>query len=87
MSDGTKVHGVGPGIISGNLVYIGAFVHKEDADFYLNQSMSEIPMETWDITEGEVVELNGKYVVRLMATKKQMEFTFHETEGDLFEQA
>lgn len=77
----------GPGIISGNLSFIGAFIHKEDADEYFAKCMDEIP-EGWTGTgELGIFEINGKYVVRILATKDQSEFDFDEPKGDLFEQA
>lgn len=72
MMNGTKVEGKGPGIVSGNLSFIGAFVHKEDAEEFFDKSILGIPLG-WTAVERTIAELNGKYVVRILATQDQGE--------------
>lgn len=75
MTEGTKIIGKGFGVISGNLSFIGAFLDREDANHYYAESLGEIP-SGWVVTEDKVLELNGKWVVRILAVKEQGEFDF-----------
>jgi len=76
MTQGNKVMNRGPGVISGNLCYIGAYIQPDDAEEYFNECLDNIDPKEWDITDSTIRELNGKWVVRIMAVKKQKEFDF-----------
>lgn len=76
MTQGNKVVNRGPGVISGNLSFIGAFSIRDDAEDYYDECLVKIDPYEWDIIESDIKEINERYVVRILAVKKQKEFDF-----------
>lgn len=81
MTTGVNVMNRGPGIISGNLSFIGAFTQYEDAEDFMNEHLKSVDEGDWDVTEASIKTINNRYVVRIMAVKKQLEFEFENTQS------